>query len=67
MAHYIVYDNDLAILSSAYNRAYPDPVYNPCADFDRDGNVDAGDMAILTSNWKATTLPTCAPGGIWPP
>jgi hypothetical protein len=67
MAHYIVYDNDLAILSSAYNRAYPDPVYNPCADFDRDGDVDSGDMAILTSNWKATTLPTCAPGGIWPP
>ncbi|MBN2020002.1 MAG: putative metal-binding motif-containing protein [Sedimentisphaerales bacterium] len=64
---FIVYTLDLQILQASFNRAYPHPEYNPCADFDRDGDVDTADLDILQSNWGATSLPTCEPGGTWPP
>jgi len=42
-----VYMNDLHILEAAYGTHYPNPDYDPRADFDRDGHVDLSDLQIL--------------------
>jgi hypothetical protein len=61
--------NDLSILSAALPSQYPDANYNPDADFNRDGYVDATDQGILLANYGVPTgsLSSCVPGGIWPP
>ncbi len=40
-------DKDLTILMDAMSKGE----YDPCADFDRDFDVDEDDQAILTANW----------------
>jgi hypothetical protein len=54
---YRVYTKDLSILTSALTSRYGDQKYDPRADFDRDGDVDAGDQAILTTWYEKTNVP----------
>jgi len=65
---------DVTAVMAAWQAVYPDPAYDPCADFDRDGRVWMLDLAILTSWWPSQPNPPypdvpqdCAPGGVWPP
>ena len=64
-----IWTNDLSIFAAASDTVYPDFSYDPCADFDRDGDVDSNDEDTLTANWGKTTaqLTVCATGGAWPP
>ncbi len=67
-----VYINDWNLFVDAYGTggsAYPDPPYNPAADFDRDGDVDDDDFAIMEANMNKdpSELDVCFEGGIWPP
>ncbi len=66
---YQVSTADLTILQAAWLTSYPDTSYNPCADFDRDGRVDASDLAILQIWYNQIPGPPadCEPGGVWPP
>ena len=59
--------SDLAILMSAMNSIYPNPAYDPCADFDRDGAVGPLDMIILKTYYGQNPPADCPPGGTWPP
>jgi hypothetical protein len=43
--------SDLTILTAAYDTIYGDPNYNPCPDFDRDGDVDINDYQIMMAYW----------------
>jgi len=43
--------SDAAILAAAYGTHYGEPNYNPCADFDRDDDVDMLDQGIMAANW----------------
>jgi hypothetical protein len=54
---YYVGTNDLLILGAAMGTVFPNPGYNPCADFDRDGDVDLADQAILTVWWQVKDPP----------
>ena len=44
--------SDAEIFAAAYNTSRGDPNYNPCADFDRDGDVDINDQQIMMTNWN---------------
>lgn len=66
--------DDLAALVEAWRTVYPNPAYNPCADFNRDGLVNFIDLNILVRWWPSQPNPPypdvpadCAPGGVWPP
>ena len=66
---YRVGSNDMGILIDAWLTQYGDAGYDPCADFDRDGDVDFDDLDEL-NNWfnKVPGPPAdCPPGGTWPP
>lgn len=68
MQQYWVSTNDMAILNAAWMTSYPDALYDPCADFDRDGDVDIDDLAILQIWYNVLDVhPDCEPGGTWPP
>lgn len=65
---------DLSALMNAWQTAYPDQAYDPCADFDRDGIVWVNDLNILVYRWPSQPMPPypevpddCLPGGDWPP
>ncbi len=66
---YQVSTNDLAILMAAYDTIYPQLGYDPCADFDRDGDVDADDLTELQIWYNEIPGPPadCPIGGTWPP
>ena len=49
--------NDLIILQAAHPSTYPNPLYDSCADFDRDGDVDDDDVAILNIWWMVKEPP----------
>ena len=38
-------------MEDAWYACYPEPNYNPCADFDRDGCVKGSDFLILKEYW----------------
>lgn len=47
--------------------SYPDPAYDPCVDFNRDGTVNDDDFDILLT-WLFESPPAdCQIGGVWPP
>jgi hypothetical protein len=50
---------DSTILVAAYNTHYGDPNYNPCADFDRDGDVDTNDQQIMMAYWGTNPPGNC--------
>ena len=52
--------SDFLALSDSWYKCYPDPDYNPCADFDRDGCVRGFDFLILKSNWYQTVEANCS-------
>ena len=58
---------DFLAVKRSWYRCYPDPGYNPCADFDRDGCVKGSDFLILKSNWYRRLPADCPLGGEWPP
>ncbi|MHC4618139.1 MAG: dockerin type I domain-containing protein [Planctomycetota bacterium] len=58
---------DFLALKDSWYKVYPDPDYDPCADFDRNGEVKGSDFLILKNNWYQTVPPDCTPGGVWPP
>ena len=58
---FAVFTNDLAILEAAYDTCYPNPYYDPCADFDRDGNVNADDMYIFLLWYALPDVPADCP------
>ena len=69
MGRFRVYINDLAIIRAVYMghgnwpARYPDDLnYNPCADFDRDLDVDDRDLAILENWYQSTSVPADCPG-----
>jgi outer membrane protein assembly factor BamB len=51
----------------AWDTVYPDPNYNPCVDFNRDGRVDSDDLDIWSWNYQQSPDPNCDPGDTWPP
>lgn len=59
--------SDFLALKASWYQCYPDPNYNPCADFDRNGCVKGSDFLILKDNWYQTVEPNCPQGGAWPP
>ena len=59
--------SDFLALKTSWYKCYPDPDYDPCADFDRDGCVKGSDFLILKSSWYQTVEPNCPSGGTWPP
>ncbi|MHC4616246.1 MAG: PKD domain-containing protein [Planctomycetota bacterium] len=59
--------SDFLALKQSWYEVYPDPLYNPCADFDRNGEVKGSDFLILKNNWYQTVEPNCPQGGVWPP
>jgi hypothetical protein len=63
---YWVGSNDLSIFRAAYLAYLWMGLYEPCADFDRDGDVDDDDGAII-DEWllEPDVPPDC--GGYWPP
>ena len=54
--------SDFLALKSSWYKCYPNPNYNPCADFDHDGCVKASDFLILKKNWYKTVDPNCHEG-----
>ncbi len=58
---------DYGALSDALYTNYGCPDYNACVDFDRDGDVDNNDFAILQDNWFEYPDTNCSGGGVWPP
>jgi hypothetical protein len=58
---------DLGILKQAEDTNYPDPNYNACADFDKDGDCDDDDLDILKDYVFTSPDPNCDCGGTWPP
>jgi hypothetical protein len=42
---------DLLRFKASWGKSYPDPMYDECADFDRNLVVDHGDLIIMKSNW----------------
>lgn len=56
----VVGTEDAEIFAAAYNTSSGDPSYNPCADFDRDGDVDSSDQQIMLNSW-GTTVPSDCP------
>ncbi|MHC4624301.1 MAG: hypothetical protein ACYS4W_10410, partial [Planctomycetota bacterium] len=52
--------DDFLCLEYSWYRSYPDPQYNPCADFDRNGDVKSSDMLIL--NHSLSGFPGPGPG-----
>ncbi len=68
MGRYRVYTNDMAIIQAVYMghgnwpAQYPEDLnYNPCADFDRDFDVDNRDVAILEDWYRSTLVPPDCP------
>jgi subtilisin family serine protease len=59
--------SDFLALKNSWYKVYPDPLYNPCADFDRNGEVKGSDFLILKNNWYQSPPSNCAQGGKWPP
>jgi len=59
--------SDFLALKNSWYKCYPDPDYDPCADFDRDGCVKGSDFLILKTNWYQTVPADCQSGGTWPP
>jgi hypothetical protein len=67
---YRVSTSDLVIFQAAFPSVYGGPGnYDPCADFDRDGDVDTADLLIIQKwlNKVPGPDPNCVPGGTWPP
>jgi hypothetical protein len=62
-----VNSTDQAAVTAALFESYGDPNYNPCADFDKDGNVNFTDLGILTVYYDTSPDPNCDCGGTWPP
>ena len=61
-------DDDFAIYQSAFQMVYPDPLYNPCADFNQDVVVNVDDWPVMR-DWYGKYPPTdCSdlPGVPWP-
>jgi hypothetical protein len=56
--------SDFLALKNSWYKVYPDPAYNPCADFDRNGEVKGSDFLILKNNWYQAVAPDCAQGDI---
>jgi len=56
---------DLDVLTAVWNAGWPskygDLNYNPCADFDRDGDVDGGDCVILETWYEVLDVPADCP------
>lgn len=59
--------SDFLALKESWYKVYPDPDYNPCADFDRDGQVKGTDFLILKNNWYQTVPANCPTGAPWQP
>jgi predicted outer membrane repeat protein len=59
--------SDMLALKNAWYKSYPEPDYNPCADFDRDGRIGGADFLILKANWYKSVPADCPPAGNWPP
>jgi hypothetical protein len=58
---------DFLAFKSAFGYDYPEPDYNPCADYDRNMGIDLGDFLIFKDAFKAGNVPgDCPPGGSWP-
>jgi hypothetical protein len=62
---------DLFALRTSFGKTYyptpTDPLYNPCADFSRDGKVNTTDLFILRAWFGKVPDANCTPGGTWPP
>jgi hypothetical protein len=59
--------SDFLALKNSWYKVYPDPLYDPCADFDRNGEVKGSDFLILKTYWYTSPPPDCPRGGKWPP
>jgi hypothetical protein len=55
---------DFLALKDSWYKVYPDPGYDPCVDFDRDGQVKGSDFLILKENWYQVVPADCPPGDI---
>ncbi|MHC4623126.1 MAG: DUF7901 domain-containing protein, partial [Planctomycetota bacterium] len=59
--------SDFLALKASWYKCYPDPLYNPCADFDRNGCVKGSDFLILKKYWYQNPPADCPRGAKWPP
>jgi hypothetical protein len=60
--------SDFLAFKNAFGHNYPNPKYDPCADYDRNGQIDLSDFLIFKNAFKTGTVPgDCPPGGKWPP
>jgi hypothetical protein len=58
---------DFLALKNSWYKCYPDPLYDPCADFDRNGCVKGSDFLILKTHWYTSPPADCPRGAKWPP
>jgi hypothetical protein len=63
----IVNTSDWPAFRDSFLKTYPDPAYNPCADYNRDGTVNTSDFPAFRDNFLKTVAPDCEIGGTWPP
>ena len=61
MGRYWVYNNDLTILTAAFGTSEGEPGYNPCADFDRNGEVNEDDEIIINTWFRVLDVPADCP------
>jgi hypothetical protein len=62
---YIVGLSDFQVFKDAFGCVYPESCYDPCADFDRDGDVDLTDFQIFKNAFDmGVAIPNCQPGDI---
>lgn len=55
--------DDFYCFKDSYGSEYPDADYNPCADFDRDGDVDTDNFYTFKDSYAVTDVPgDCLPG-----
>jgi hypothetical protein len=60
--------SDFLDFKEAFGCTYPEPCYNPCADYDCDGDVDLADFLVFKEVFPVGTVPgDCEPCVIWPP
>ncbi|MHC4618099.1 MAG: dockerin type I domain-containing protein [Planctomycetota bacterium] len=55
---------DFLKLKNSWYKVYPEPSWDPCADFNRDGEVKGSDFLTLKNNWYQTVPADCPPGDI---
>jgi hypothetical protein len=60
--------SDFLAFKAAFGYNHPDAKYDPCADYDQNGDIDLSDFLVFKGAFKVGTVPGgCTLQGTWPP